>query len=69
MAEAQEPPQAGNDAALTALRAQYPWPDSCPDLAPIDWSLDGGGRHLVLEMIEKHDVSLISQTLPMEASD
>ena len=59
MAEPQMPPQADNDRALTALRAQYPWPDVCPTVAPIDWSLDGGGRHLVLEMIEKHGVRVI----------
>ncbi len=51
--------KADKDAALTALRAQYPWPNDCPAVAPIDWALDGGGRHLVLEMIEKHSVRLI----------
>ena len=59
MAESQERAQADNDAALTALRAQYPWPDVCPDLAPIDWTLAGGGGHLVLENIEKHGVRVI----------
>ena len=59
MTESQKPAQPVNDAALTALRAQYAWPDECPALAPIDWSLDGGGRHLVLEMIEKHGVRVI----------
>ncbi len=51
--------KADKDAALTALRAQYPWPNDCPAVAPIDWALDGGGRHLVLEMIEKHSVRVI----------
>src|SRR5687767_1427345 len=49
------PPQS----ALAALRERYAWPASRPDVATIDWSLDGGGRNLVAECLVRRGVRLV----------
>jgi hypothetical protein len=35
--------------ALSSLKKLYPFPKERPDFKPFYWSLDGGGRHLVIE--------------------
>lgn len=35
--------------ALSSLKELYPFPKERPDFKPFYWSLDGGGRHLIIE--------------------
>jgi hypothetical protein len=46
-------------AALGGLRDRYPWPATRPSVAPIDWSLDGGGRGLVTDCIVRRRVRIV----------
>lgn len=48
-----------NQAPLGRLRAAFPWPDRRPDVKPIPWSLDGGGKRLVVEQIQKGRLTTI----------
>ncbi len=50
---------AENQAALRLLRQRYRWPITRPNLDPIDWSLDGGGRWMVSELIQRNEINLI----------
>lgn len=46
-------------AHLQKLREKYPWPSNRPEVTPVNWALDGGGRRLVTEAIRKHKLSII----------
>jgi hypothetical protein len=52
-------PSAINQDALQALRQQHPWPVTQPSVAPVDWSLDGGGRWLVQKKLRQHKSSVV----------
>lgn len=45
--------------ALDLLRARYAWPAERPALPPIDWSLDGGGRELVVQCILRRGARVV----------
>lgn len=40
-----------NNASIDQLRLRYPWPSEKPNVLPTDWSLDGGGKELVINKI------------------
>jgi len=44
---------------LQKLRKNFTWPDTKPDFSEVDWILDGGGRHLVYNKIDKDTPFLI----------
>ncbi|HEX5104530.1 MAG TPA: hypothetical protein VFV87_11995, partial [Pirellulaceae bacterium] len=44
---------------LNRLRADYPWPSARPGVRPIEWSLDAGGKHLVIEQIRRRRATLV----------
>lgn len=46
-------------AAWSALRDRFPWPERRPDVAPIGWSMDYGGRGLILDAIRSRDIRVI----------
>ena len=48
-----------NEKQLDILRDKYPWPDERPDFDPINWSLDGGGRWLVTEKIQRKECAVV----------
>lgn len=54
-----ELPQTPHRVSLETLRQQYPWPDNRPDFAPVQWSLDGGGRWLVQEKLRRPEFNLV----------
>ena len=45
--------------AWTTLRQRYPWPERRPEAAPIDWSMDYGGRELLLEAIRTRGLRVV----------
>ena len=45
--------------AIECLRKQFPWPERRPDARPVPWSLDGGGRELVVDLIRRDDVKVL----------
>jgi hypothetical protein len=47
------------DNDVRVLRTQYAWPDEPPDFEPAEWPLDGGGKQLVLDRIERGQQFLI----------
>jgi hypothetical protein len=49
----------GLTAALDRLRAAHPWPAERPDFRPFRWSLDGGGKQLVVDTARRHGVKTI----------
>ncbi len=42
-----------NSTVLGELRQAFPWPDECPDVRQIDWCLDGGGKRLITDLIQR----------------
>lgn len=44
---------------LQKIKNNFQWPESRPDFNPVSWILDGGGRHIILEKINKNDNFLI----------
>lgn len=42
-----------------ALAEKYPWPEDRPAVAPIDFTYDGGGRELVIEMIRRRRAKIV----------
>lgn len=46
-------------APLQRLRQRYPWPSARPNVPPIAWTLDGGGRRLIDKAIRNRRVKLI----------
>lgn len=44
---------------IAALRQKFPWPDESPPVAPVDWSIDAGGRQLIIRLIKERNISLI----------
>lgn len=51
------PPQPAS--AWSALRERFPWPERRPEAAPIAWSMDYGGRGLILDAIRRRGVRVI----------
>ncbi len=48
-----------NDSALQQLRHRFFWPEKRPNVAPIDWSIDAGGRHLVVDVIRQRKLNVV----------
>lgn len=48
-----------NDSSFQQLRDKFPWPEKRPDVAPVDWSIDAGGRRLVTDVIRRRNVTLV----------
>ncbi len=46
-------------AGMDALRRDNPWPELPAGVEPFYLSLDGGGRHLVINLIREHGVTLM----------
>ena len=46
-------------APLDLLRKKYPWPEVRPNYRPFRWALDGGGRHLVNDVIGKRGLKIM----------
>jgi hypothetical protein len=44
---------------MAALRRDNPWPELPEGVEPFYVSLDGGGRHLVVDVLRQHDVTLM----------
>ena len=42
------------DKDIQVLSREYPWPSERPEFSPANWSLDGGGKDLVIKRID-HD--------------
>lgn len=52
-------PAPPDDAALDRLRRAYPWPPQRPAVRTIDWSLDAGGKHLIIDRIVNGPVRVL----------
>lgn len=48
-----------NSASIEQLRLRYPWPPEQPNVLPTDWSLDGGGKELVINKIRSAKLECI----------
>ena len=44
---------------ITELRQRYPWPTQHPGVPPIDWSLDGGGRWMVQQVLRRRKLKVV----------
>lgn len=44
---------------IAELRQRYPWPENHPGIPTIDWSLDGGGRWMVQELIRRRQLKTV----------
>lgn len=44
---------------INELRRKYPWPQTHPCVPAIDWSLDGGGRWMVQELLSRRDLKVV----------
>jgi hypothetical protein len=44
---------------IQALNARYAWPRARPEFNPAEWSLDGGGRKLIINRIRQNEPFLI----------
>lgn len=47
--------------SLETLAARYPLPSERPDKKPFYWSLDGGGREIIQDLIRERDVRLMAE--------
>ncbi len=47
------------DAALQELQRAHSWPKKLPELQPVNWGLDAGGKQLITEQIRDNDVSIV----------
>lgn len=45
--------------ALDELRKAHPWPETRPDVKPVPWALEAGGKHLVVEQMRTKQLSII----------
>lgn len=45
--------------ALERLRRAFPWPAERPDVRPLRWIMDGGGKELVIEQIERRHARVL----------
>jgi hypothetical protein len=41
------------------LQERYPWPGERPDVKPIDWSVDYGGRDLITNLIARRKLRMV----------
>lgn len=48
-----------NDLNIIKLKNQYPFPNDKPDFKPFYWSLDGGGREIIKNIIKNQNISLM----------
>jgi len=53
------PPPTGADTALARLRELHPWPPQHPDVPPVPWVMDYGGRGLITNLIATRGTRVI----------
>lgn len=41
------------------LQERFPWPSECPDVKPVHWALDYGGRALITNLIARRKVRVV----------
>lgn len=44
---------------IDELQARFPWPADHPNVQPIDWSLDGGGRWMVQQLLRRRNLKVV----------
>lgn len=45
--------------ALPAVRARFPWPTKRPDVPPVPWNMDYGGRRLISRAISRRGMRVV----------